>query len=212
MKWSNILFFLLLLGYDGHKRMSSLSIEVSKKSNDLVAAILHARDRSEMRFFCRLRGGDESGTFLRRRPDGQETLLSSTADKEEISENIGGEVENDEPPRDKVKREPRQRKLDKLFEKKLQAYSKKYGVSIGPPANPLPMLLEKAAKSMDAKTKFKIRMERFELQKKEIDSIKKQLKDDDSRRPCRSSFIHPFLLNPLQTASWQWQANGTRRA
>jgi hypothetical protein len=74
---------------------------------------------------------------------------------------------------------------NKALDRKLDAYARKYGLSTGQPANPLGMLLEKAARSMDAKTRFKIKKENFALEAKEMDTIKKQLKEDNARRPCR---------------------------
>mmetsp|Transcript_37174 Transcript_37174/g.77738 ORF Transcript_37174/g.77738 Transcript_37174/m.77738 type:complete len:235 (-) Transcript_37174:41-745(-) len=85
---------------------------------------------------------------------------------------------------------------NKAFDRKLDAYARKYGLSTGQPANPLGMLLEKAARSMDAKTRFKIKQENFALQAKEMDAIKRQLKEDDARRPCRCE-PPPTLLDSL---------------
>lgn len=142
---------------------------------------------------CRLRGGQRirAGT----RP--QKYAELKRPDKvTELNENVGSHREGESDTETSESRSdqnedqsgsgPGQQEADKILDKKLDAYAKKYGLSSGPPANPLNMILEKAAKSMDTRTKFKIKKERFGLQKKEIISIKKKLKDDDTRRKCRS--------------------------
>jgi hypothetical protein len=81
------------------------------------------------------------------------------------------------------------RKAEKVLEKKLDAYVKKYGLSTGTSVNPLKMILDKADRAMDSKMRFKLQKENFALQEKDIDAIKKTLKEDDAKRLCRSSHL-----------------------
>jgi hypothetical protein len=106
----------------------------------------------------------------------------SGADSQDMDEMGAGNIVSQEKSEEKILSSPAK---DKAFDRKLDAYARKYGLSTGQPANPLRMLLEKADRSMDARTRFKIKKENFALQAKEMDAIKKQLREDDARRPCR---------------------------
>ena len=141
-----------------------------------------------------LRGGGERKSVVARieRRKSSKGMLK-TNDNGPLSEQGSDEVYGDHGDSDSESRNENieqsdmvARRSENALDKKLKEYAKKYGLSSGPPANPLRMLLEKAEKSMDARTKFKIKKERFVMQRKEIDRIRKQLKDDDSRRKCRS--------------------------
>jgi hypothetical protein len=138
----------------------------SKGDNELKRKHISGTDESD--------SGDET--------DDSDSNIMTGTDSQDLDEQ-GGESKGDKRKSPVSSAEVLASNKD--FDRRLDAYARRYGLSTGQPANPLGMLLEKAARSMDAKTRFKIKKENFALQAKEMDAIKRQLKEDDARRPCR---------------------------
>ena len=189
MKWSSIVPLFIALVVFGDKGASVVRTALHEKFNNMF--VLNLSLRSKFRSIVRLRGGFRSERSIRTLPKEQNAFTGSVRNSEDISGDKFDDIEDNgdssahSDSRDHAASKRRKSTNDKSFDKKLHAYSQKYGLSIGQPANPLPILLEKAAKAIDAKTRLKIKKERFEEQRKEIDKIKKQLKEDSAKRPCR---------------------------